>query len=239
MKRIAPSSSATASDTDKTDVVRSALLQEHDRLRKVIDRKHKNEILAFETQCQKDLNEPEDCLFVKRMRSTEIDATETTLKESDKEEKGKDNSKEDDAEDNGNDDNDDDDNVSISTMRKCSVCNAVAVASTEDNVELEQCWYCEITKEEYDYSASIKCATCSWSSNGGMACSRSDHGFCRSCVEDVKANPKQHDAIPQYHRGAYHLHPFHICDCGICAWCGDEVDDCCSDHFEQACSCYP
>jgi hypothetical protein len=35
------------------------------------------------------------------------------------------------------------------------------------------------------------------------------------------------------------LHPFHICDCGICAWCGDDNDDCCKDHLHQLCSCYP
>jgi len=254
MKRVAPSSSADASDTDNnTDVVRSALLQEHDRLRQVIARKHKeeiarfetkhrDEILAFETQCQQDLNAPEDCMFVKRLRSsTEIDAKkETTLEESKKEENtGKDNSK--------NYDTDDDDDGDDDEKKKCSVCNRT-VEVKEDIAELETCFYCAMNENNYP---SIKCASCSWTTNGGMTCHKDNHGFCHSCVADVQGeDPAQLD-IPKRMNPQHphlsdgpverdHLHPFHICDCGICAWCGEYDDECCADHYpNQLCSCFP
>jgi hypothetical protein len=31
-----------------------------------------------------------------------------------------------------------------------------------------------------------------------------------------------------------------MCECGVCAFCGNESDDdCCGDHESQLCSCFP
>ena len=83
-----------------------------------------------------------------------------------------------------------------------------------------------------------------------MGCTKVRHGFCASCVEKVGADPAGHDMPQRYnpeHPMLEHgpvdrdfLHSFHMCECGVCAFCGNESDDdCCGDHESQLCSCFP
>ena len=121
---------------------------------------------------------------------------------------------------------------------KCFVCKTAT--------GIEACKWCEMCQCE---NPSMKCKECSWTDGGGMGCINGSHGFCAECVERVEDErdacdiPQRHNPEhPRLERGPVerdHLHPFHMCDCGICAWCGEECYDCCSDHVGQHCSCYP
>jgi hypothetical protein len=115
---------------------------------------------------------------------------------------------------------------------KCSICKT--------KTGTMKCLFCEISEQSIYW----KCDTCAWP----LACTKKDHGFCASCVEIVALSPEDFD-IPRRLNQARgykgddlerdHLHPFVICDCGICAFCGEDDYTCCVDHRDHLCSCYP
>ena len=83
---------------------------------------------------------------------------------------------------------------------------------------------------------------------------RGSHGFCQTCTDYVEEDPESHDIhqryvydrIPNYGGDPLSeymdLNPFVVCDRNVCAFCDREaggIDDCCTDHIHQHCSCYP
>ena len=182
---------------DKT--IHIAHIGHHNSLRRYMADRHQKEANELETKCKQELANPEDCNFVKSMRSE-------MAKEA--------------------------------MAGKCFVCKTAT--------GIEACKWCEMCQCE---NPSMKCKECSWTDGGGMGCINGSHGFCAECVERVKEErdacdipQRNNPEHPMLERGPVerdHLHPFHMCDCGICAWCGEECYDCCSDHVGQHCSCYP
>jgi hypothetical protein len=118
------------------------------------------------------------------------------------------------------------------------------------------CHFCNFSENDHP---SIRCGNCVWpmmcsqtSAIGRKTSGKGKHGFCQHCVtifeKDMEPEEvyNEHEIPMRLDPGdgegfieREHLHPFHMCDCGICAWCGDEKDDCCEDHVYQSCSCYP
>lgn len=107
----------------------------------------------------------------------------------------------------------------------------------------EPCFSC--VKLGFKKIACLKCSDCKWP----MLCSKdARHGFCPVCIKDVEEEddptlfciPTRDDPSGEEDwLQRDHLHPFQLCDCDICAWCGEDNDDCCIDHRQQTCSCFP
>lgn len=138
----------------------------------------------------------------------------------------------------------------------CSVCKEALTVEgkavdeedrdgmTSKDFDGEMCHCCKEHMCETD-TGSMKCSKCVWP----LCCSSKKgkkHRFCSSCVEIVKTDPDSFDLPRRFDPGddgeyleRDFLHPFELCDCGICAWCGEDDEECCRDHRNQLCSCYP
>lgn len=110
----------------------------------------------------------------------------------------------------------------------------------------EMCWCCKHVVADKTL-ASKKCHKCVWPLQCSLqSCNK---GFCSACVDNITTDHDayKHQDIPRrlHPDGSGELleyddlHPFLLCDCGICAWCGEDTDDCCQDRIYQHCSCFP
>jgi len=113
----------------------------------------------------------------------------------------------------------------------------------DNDFEGDVCTYCSTLRRD---TVSVKCSICKWT----MSCSKKGckSTFCRDCIAEVeKDGAGAHDLPVRSHPGdpsqtlerGYELHPFVMCDCGICVYCGEDDDRCCKDHEYQQCSCFP
>mmetsp|Transcript_30504 Transcript_30504/g.37139 ORF Transcript_30504/g.37139 Transcript_30504/m.37139 type:complete len:84 (+) Transcript_30504:402-653(+) len=81
-----------------------------------------------------------------------------------------------------------------------------------------------------------------------MSCSKKncESAFCEDCIAEVERDGAKVHKLPfrSYPDDSSRilerdLHPFLMCDCGICVYCGNDDDNCCKDHECQLCSCFP
>lgn len=207
-------------DNNEDEIIRQELVAHHAKMRQELLAKHARALIKFDEKCQAELTEEGfgKSEFVKQAKA---------------------------------------DRVQKCQVGYCCVCKeglTMGGKAFPDEDADRDGWHssaydgemCFCCKEHFcdTETGSVKCSKCVWP----LVCARMKHGFCSSCMERVNTDNADANDIPNRHHpngmgGMLErrdfLHPFVMCDCGICAWCAeDRPDECCKDHTYQHCSCF-